>query len=152
MVAVKTRALCYTDILPRMYIFKTPLLCACKQRWCRNYALSRFRSARSFTLRNTLLPTSYELIMIAQAGAIFRVRGTQPLHNPERPSVLKMCHKNLGIDLSSGARILLTPSTDGLVSLKTCRLVFPTSKGIVNTEATAPDPAPAMKLSVNVVV
>lgn len=90
--------------------------------------------------------------MMAQAGATFNVRGIQPFHNPGTPSVLNMCQRNLGMDLSSGARILLVPSLTRGWSLKTCCRVLPTSNGVVRTDAIAPDMAPAVKLSVNVAV
>jgi hypothetical protein len=90
--------------------------------------------------------------MIAHAGATLSVLGIQPLHSPANPSVLKMCHKNLGIDLSSGAKIFAAPGACAVDSTNTCRLVLPTSNGIVKIEATAPDDAPAMKLSVKVAV
>src|ERR1700694_4423180 len=88
--------------------------------------------------------------MIAQAGATFNVRGTHPFHNPGKPSTLKICHKNLGIERSSGANALIEPLVVVDLSLNTCWRVFPTSKGVVRTDATAPDKAPAAKLSVNV--
>jgi hypothetical protein len=87
--------------------------------------------------------------MIAQAGATFNVLGTQPLQSPAIPSSLKMCQRNLGMDRSSGANTFAAPE-DGPVSWKTCRRVFPTSNGVVTTDAIAPDVAPATKLSTNV--
>ena len=41
---------------------------------------------------------------------------------------------------------------EGEECLRTCCLVFPTSKGVVTIAATAPEVAPAMKLSTNVAV
>jgi hypothetical protein len=63
-----------------------------------------------------------------------------------------MCHKNLGIDNSSGASIFPALEIELAGSANTCRRVFPTSNGVVMIEATAPEDAPAMKLSVNVAV
>jgi hypothetical protein len=90
--------------------------------------------------------------MIAHAGATFKVRGIHPLHRPENPSCLKICHKNLGIDNSSGASVFPAVEIELAGSANTCRRVFPTSNGVVRIEATAPDVAPAMKLSVKVAV
>ena len=90
--------------------------------------------------------------MIAHAGATFNVRGIHPLHKPENPSSLKICHKNLGIDSSSGASVFPAPEIELTGSANTCRRVFPTSNGVVRMEATVPDDAPAMKLSTKVAV
>src|SRR6266480_6590764 len=93
--------------------------------------------------------------MMAQAGATLRHLADQPLNKPDTPCSLKMCHKNRGIDNSSG-RNAACP-IDGVTTmseprLTTCCLVLPTSNGVVTNAATAPDDAPAMKLSTKVVV
>jgi hypothetical protein len=40
-----------------------------------------------FLFTASRFPISYELIMIAQAGATFKHRAAQPLNNPGTPSV-----------------------------------------------------------------
>src|SRR5215469_4028758 len=93
--------------------------------------------------------------MMAQAGATFRHLADQPLNKPGIPCSLKMYHRNRGMDNSSG-RNAACPTDEVIAEsapcFTTCCLVLPTSKGVVTNAATAPDDAPAMKLSTNVVV
>lgn len=96
--------------------------------------------------------------MMAQAGATFKQRAAQPLHNPAAPSFLKMFHRKRGIDRSSGGKVppdLFVAIEDEEESPEycvTCCLVFPTSNGVVMIAAMPPDIAPARKLSTKVVV
>ena len=85
-----------------------------------SYIYTEFRlCSLSFTPLKALFPTSYELIMMAQAGATFNVLGIHPLNSPDVPSVLKICHRKRGIDCSSGARTLVDVAADVTLSLKT---------------------------------
>lgn len=61
-----------------------------------------YRSFRSLISFAIFFPTSYVLIMIAHAGATFKHLAAQPLNRPLKPCSWKICHRNRGMDLSSG--------------------------------------------------
>ena len=107
--------------------------------WVVDYA---FLSA-AFPPRRCPTP-SYAAIIIPQAGATLAVLGTTPANNAFHPSVLTMC-VNKGIVLAGCARAAGEQVLEGV---KTCRLVFNTSKGEVTREAAVPDKAPEMKVMV----